>query len=144
VRRGSVALALALLLPGCLGSGAQDECFAEPETTSAGLVVEDLRCGTGDDASEGVTVLVHYEGRLEDGTVFDSTRDRGDPLRFVLGSGTVIEGFDDAVRGMAERGVRRIEVPPDLGYGASGLPPDIPPNATLEFEIELLEVEVEE
>jgi FKBP-type peptidyl-prolyl cis-trans isomerase len=144
VRRGSVALLLAVLLPGCLGGGASDECFDEPETTSGGLVVEDLRCGTGDDAVGGVTVLVHYEGRLEDGTVFESTRSRGDPLRFVVGSGTVIEGFDDAVRGMAERGVRRIVVPPDLGYGESGLPPDIPPNATLEFEIELLEVEVED
>lgn len=107
-------------------------------------MVEDLRCGTGDDVFGGATVLVHYEGRLQEGPVFESTRARGDPLRFVVGSGTVIEGFDDAVRGMAERGVRRIEVPPELGYGDSGLPPAIPPDATLIFEIELLEVEGEE
>ncbi|MGH2694481.1 MAG: FKBP-type peptidyl-prolyl cis-trans isomerase [Actinomycetota bacterium] len=141
--RRRLALVLLVVLPSCIG-GASDECFPQAETTSSGLVVEDLRCGTGDDAIGGVTVLVHYEGRLQDGTVFESTRARGDPLRFVVDSGTVIEGFDDAVRGMAERGVRRIEVPPELGYGDSGLPPSIPPNATLIFEIELLEVELEE
>ena len=137
----AVAMAIALAATAC-GSGASDECVRQTRI-SGGLKYRDLTCGTGDDAFSGATVLVHYEGTLEDGTTFESTRTRGDPLRFVVGSGEVIEGFDSAVAGMAEGGMRRVEVAPELAYGEAGLPPTIPPNATLVFEIELLEVEEE-
>ena len=141
--RRAFAAAIAVVLAAAACGDGSGECVRQTRV-SGGLTYRDLTCGTGDDAFSGATVLVHYEGTLEDGSIFESTRTRADPLRFVVGSGEVIEGFDSAVAGMAEGGVRTVEVQPELAYGEAGLPPTIPPNATLTFEIELLEVEEEE
>ena len=106
----------------------------------AGLGVEDLVVGTGDEASRGDFVKVHYAGTLPDGTEFDSSRKHGRPFDFQLGKGEVIKGWDQGVAGMKVGGKRKLTVPPNLGYGLRGSPPVIPPNATLLFEVELLEV----
>jgi len=83
---------------------------------------------------------VHYVGTLENGEKFDSSRDRAQPFQFALGGGQVIAGWDEGIQGMKVGGVRELTIPPDLGYGAAGSPPVIPPDATLLFEVELLEV----
>jgi peptidylprolyl isomerase/FKBP-type peptidyl-prolyl cis-trans isomerase FkpA len=88
----------------------------------------------------GKTVEVHYTGWLTDGKKFDSSHDRNAPFSFRLGAGEVIEGWDRGVAGMKVGGKRKLTLPPELGYGARGAPPDIPPNATLVFEVELLSV----
>ncbi len=104
------------------------------------LKIEDLQAGTGDEATTGRTVDVHYTGWLTDGTKFDSSLDRGRPFSFPLGAGRVIKGWDQGVVGMRVGGKRRLTVPAELGYGARGFPGAIPPNATLVFEVELLAV----
>jgi FKBP-type peptidyl-prolyl cis-trans isomerase FkpA len=83
---------------------------------------------------------VHYTGWLTDGKKFDSSVDRGHPFRFTLGVGQVIRGWDEGVAGMKVGGKRQLHIPPQLGYGERGFPPDIPPNAPLIFDVELLEV----
>lgn len=105
-----------------------------------GLIVEDLSVGTGKTASNGDTLSAHYIGALEDGTKFDSSYDRGQPLEFVLGSGQLIQGWELGLVGMKEGGKRKLIIPPTLGYGAKGAGGVIPPNATLVFEIELVGV----
>jgi peptidylprolyl isomerase len=85
-------------------------------------------------------VTVHYTGTLENGTKFDSSVDKGQPLPFKIGSGSVIPGWDEGIMTMSVGGKRRLIVPPRLGYGAQGRPPTIPPNSTLIFEVELLSV----
>jgi len=92
-------------------------------------------------AETGKTVKVHYTGTLTDGTKFDSSLDRGEPFTFQLGAGRVIKGWDEGVKGMRVGGKRKLTIPPDMGYGETGSPPKIPPNATLVFEIELLDVQ---
>jgi FKBP-type peptidyl-prolyl cis-trans isomerase FkpA len=104
------------------------------------LTTEDLKVGTGAEAKAGKRVSVHYVGTLTTGKKFDSSRDHGEPFGFTLGAGQVIEGWDKGVAGMKIGGVRKLTVPPEMGYGASGYPPVIPPNATLVFEVELLGV----
>ena len=101
--------------------------------------IDELVKGQGPEAVRGKTVEVHYTGRLTDGTQFDSSVG-GAPFSFRLGAGEVIEGWDRGVAGMKVGGKRRLTLPPELGYGAAGAPPDIPPNATLVFEVELLAV----
>ncbi len=108
--------------------------------TASGLYIQDLTVGTGDEATSGVAVTVHYEGWLPNGTKFDSSRDRNQPFDFLLGDGRVIQGWDEGVAGMQVGGFRKLVIPPGLGYGVSGFPPAIPGNATLVFDIELLEV----
>lgn len=105
-----------------------------------GLQKEDVKQGAGDEATPGKTVTVHYVGTLTDGSKFDSSRDRGKGFTFKLGAGQVIQGWDQGVAGMKVGGLRKLTIPPDLAYGARGYPPVIPPNATLVFEVELLEV----
>jgi FKBP-type peptidyl-prolyl cis-trans isomerase len=105
----------------------------------AGLTIEDVTVGTGAEARPGGTVTVHYTGTLDNGSRFDSSRDRG-PFSFLLGGGRVIQGWDQGVAGMRVGGVRRLVIPAELGYGDQGAPPVIPPRSTLHFEIELLEV----
>jgi len=104
------------------------------------LKIEDQVVGEGAPAESGKTVSVHYTGTLPDGSKFDSSLDRGRPFEFTLGQGRVIKGWEQGVLGMKVGGKRKLEIPPDLGYGARGFPPVIPANSTLHFEIELLGV----
>ena len=104
------------------------------------LQIEDLKVGTGAEAKSGHSVSVHYTGTLTNGKKFDSSRDRNEPFDFQLGAGMVIKGWDQGVVGMRVGALRKLTIPPELGYGARGFPPVIPANATLVFEIELLEV----
>jgi len=109
-------------------------------TTSSGLIYEEISIGAGDAATAGQTVSVHYTGWLTDGKKFDSSKDRNDPFEFPLGAGYVIRGWDEGVQGMQVGGVRKLTIPPELGYGARGAGGLIPPNATLVFEVELLKI----
>ncbi len=106
----------------------------------ADLQIEDLQVGNGAEATAGANVFVHYTGWLTDGTKFDSSLDRGQPFSFPLGGGRVIKGWDQGVAGMKVGGKRKLTIPPELGYGARGAGGVIPPNATLVFEVELLDV----
>ncbi|MGE3818217.1 MAG: FKBP-type peptidyl-prolyl cis-trans isomerase [Isosphaeraceae bacterium] len=112
----------------------------EVKTTASGVSYETVKEGTGAVAKAGQRVVVHYTGTLEDGKKFDSSRDRGEPSTFSIGVGGVIKGWDEAVPGMKIGEVRKLKIPPNAGYGAQGQPPSIPPNATLLFEIELVDV----
>ena len=102
--------------------------------------VEDFVVGSGDEAKAGDKVSVHYTGTLADGTKFDSSVDRGQPFSFALGRGQVIRGWDVGVAGMKVGGKRKLIIPAEEGYGARGAGGVIPPNATLVFEVELLQV----
>jgi FKBP-type peptidyl-prolyl cis-trans isomerase len=104
------------------------------------LQIEDLQVGTGAEAKPGQTVSVHYTGTLTNGTKFDSSKDRGKPFQFPLGAGKVIKGWDQGVAGMKVGGVRKLTIPPHLGYGDRGAAGVIPGGATLIFEVELLGV----
>lgn len=110
----------------------------QTKTTSGGVKYETLKAGDGAQAQPGQKVSVHYVGTLEDGQQFDSSRESDSPFAFTLGAGQVIAGWDLGVAGMRVGEVRRLTIPPNLGYGSSGSPPVIPPNATLIFEVELL------
>ena len=112
----------------------------KPQVTASGLKITDLVVGTGDEASSGQNVVVNYRGTLEDGKQFDSSYDRGTPFEFPLGAGRVIKGWDEGVQGMKVGGKRKLVIPPDLGYGQRGAGRVIPPNATLIFEVELLDI----
>jgi FKBP-type peptidyl-prolyl cis-trans isomerase FkpA len=105
-----------------------------------GLQVDDQKIGTGAEAVAGKTVTVHYVGTLTDGAKFDSSRDRNQGFTFRLGAGQVIKGWDQGVAGMKVGGLRKLTIPPELGYGSRGFPGAIPPNSTLIFEVELLDV----
>jgi len=109
-------------------------------TTSSGLIIEEIVEGAGDTAAAGQTVSVHYTGWLTNGSKFDSSKDRNDPFDFPLGGRQVIAGWDEGVQGMKVGGTRKLTIPPGLGYGARGAGGVIPPNATLVFEVELLEI----
>jgi len=104
------------------------------------LKVEDTQIGTGDTATAGKKVTVHYTGTLTDGTKFDSSVDRNQPFTFTLGAGEVIQGWDQGVAGMKVGGKRKLTIPPSLGYGSRATGP-IPANSTLIFDVELLKVE---
>ncbi|MEK9551635.1 MAG: FKBP-type peptidyl-prolyl cis-trans isomerase [Alphaproteobacteria bacterium] len=107
---------------------------------AAELEMETLTEGNGEIAEVGKRVSVHYEGRLEDGTVFDGSRPRGQAFSFTIGAGQVIQGWEQGVAGMKVGETRKLTIPPELGYGEAGAGGVIPPNATLVFEIELLDV----
>jgi FKBP-type peptidyl-prolyl cis-trans isomerase len=144
LRRSLLAAAwLALAIP----ASAQDP--AAPPAPEAVLQVTDILAGIGDEALPGMIVIVHYTGWLHDpsardgrGKQFDSSRDRRQPFSFPLGAGRVIQGWDQGVPGMRVGGIRRLQIPPELGYGQRSVGKgQIPPNSTLLFEIELLAVE---
>jgi len=114
--------------------------MSEEITTPSGLKYIDTEVGSGDLPQTGQGVVVHYTGTLEDGTKFDSSVDRNKPFSFTLGIGRVIQGWDEGVATMKVGGKRRLTIPSDLGYGARGAGGVIPPNATLIFDVELLEI----
>jgi FKBP-type peptidyl-prolyl cis-trans isomerase FkpA len=112
----------------------------KPKATLSGLQYWDIEVGTGVTAVSGKTVKVHYTGWLTDGKKFDSSVDRGQPFSFPLGAGRVIKGWDEGVAGMKVGGKRQLRIPPELGYQDKGAGGVIPPNATLIFDVELLDV----
>jgi FKBP-type peptidyl-prolyl cis-trans isomerase len=113
----------------------------QPQTTASGVEYWDIQVGTGKTAVAGKKLSMHYTGWLTDGKQFDSSRGhRGEPFQFTLGQGQVIKGWDEGVAGMKVGGKRQLKIPPSAGYGASGAGKVIPPNATLIFDVELLEV----
>jgi FKBP-type peptidyl-prolyl cis-trans isomerase len=108
--------------------------------TASGLEYVEVTAGTGEQAVAGKTVKVHYTGKLTDGKVFDSSYTRGEPIEFPLGAGRVIKGWDEGIALMKVGGKASLTIPPELGYGARGAGGVIPPNATLVFEVELVEM----
>ncbi len=106
-----------------------------------GLIMEDVKVGSGAQAQAGDNIAVHYTGTFDDGTIFDSSKTQGAPFSFILGAGQVIPGWDQGFEGMKIGGVRKLVIPPALAYGLQGIPGAIPPNATLNFEVELLGIE---
>jgi FKBP-type peptidyl-prolyl cis-trans isomerase len=128
-------LPLFIAINGCSSNGDKNEV-----TTPSGLKYVDEVIGTGPSPEKGQQVTVHYVGTLEDGKKFDSSKDRNQPFTFTIGVGQVIKGWDEGVMSMKVGGKRKLIIPPDLGYGSRGAPPAIPPNSTLIFEVELLNV----
>jgi FKBP-type peptidyl-prolyl cis-trans isomerase FkpA len=147
VRSFLAVVALALVGLAALSPTARAAAPAAPaktsgkgKTTASGLKYWDLKKGTGAAAKAGDSVKVHYTGWLTDGKKFDSSLDRNEPFVFKLGAGMVIKGWDEGVAGMKIGGQRQLRIPSELGYGAEGAGGDIPPNATLVFDVELLGV----
>ena len=137
MKRALLVIPFLLVPVACDDAAACEDGVVE---TSSGLEYEELECGEGEAAERGDSVTVHYTGTLEEnGEEFDSSRG-GEPFVFKIGSGDVISGWEEGVPGMRIGGVRKLTIPPELGYGESGYPPVIPPDATLVFEIELVEI----
>lgn len=137
------ALVLSLAILPIAAHSAEKKSSKKNETTTSSSISKldkvDVKVGKGAMAESGKTVIVHYVGTLQNGKKFDSSRDRGEPFSFRLGAGEVIKGWDEGIAGMKVGGIRKLTIPPELGYGARGVGP-IPPNSTLLFEVELLEV----
>ena len=132
-------LSALLCLSACKSKAPRPLAPQEVMKRPSGLVTQVLRAGDGDEAKSGDKVTVHYVGTLPDGTKFDSSRDRDQPFLFWVGEGQVIAGWDEGVLGMHEGELRKLTVPPALGYGSEAKP-GIPPNSTLIFEVELIDV----
>lgn len=149
-RRGTtgIAIALAVAVAGCgvsyIPTPAAAQGTAKAMTTASGLQITDSKVGTGATPRTGQICVMHYTGWLftngAKGAKFDSSLDRGQPFEFPIGTGRVIKGWDEGVASMKVGGKRTLIIPPDLGYGARGAGNAIPPNATLIFEVELLDV----
>jgi peptidylprolyl isomerase/FKBP-type peptidyl-prolyl cis-trans isomerase FkpA len=125
----------AVVLFSMIGCGS--ETPEGPDGTGT-VVSEDLVVGTGPTAANGNIATVHYVGRLTNGTVFDDSNARNQPLVFRIGGGQYLAAFEQGIVGMRVGGKRRLTIPPGLAYGAAGSPPAIPPNATLVFEVDLV------
>lgn len=146
-----LTLVVATILTGCDRCSSSDDPTVQSERSDAAaldasgvnepLQITDVKVGTGAEATPGKKISVLYKGTLADGSVFDKSEDRDAPFSFVLGSGLVIAGWDEGVKGMREGGQRKLDIPPALAYGSRGFGGLIPPNARLTFEIELLKVE---
>lgn len=134
---GSWIILLIIFVLNPLSGKAAEEAMV---TTPSGLQYVDLVLGSGREAHAGETTIVHYTGTLTDGTKFDSSKDRKEPFSFRLGAGRVIKGWDEGVEGMKIGGIRKLVIPPQLGYGSRGAGSAVPPNATLIFEVELLDL----
>ncbi|NEO27725.1 MAG: FKBP-type peptidyl-prolyl cis-trans isomerase [Kamptonema sp. SIO4C4] len=117
-----------------------EEPQEEVITTDSGLQYVEIKEGVGASPQPGQTVVVHYTGKLEDGSKFDSSRDRGQPFSFKIGAGRVIKGWEEGIASMKVGGRRKLIIPPELGYGERGAGGVIPPNATLIFDVELLRI----
>lgn len=104
------------------------------------IEVQEIQAGDGPEVKDGDTVEMHYVGTFPDGREFDSSRGRNQTFSFRVGSGQVIKGFDMAVLGMKKGGIRKVTIPPEFGYGARGAGGVIPPNATLQFEVEVVNI----
>ena len=148
LKAGVFLLALIILVIFYLASGNINDTSEENENQNAGLEggvdelkIEDILEGVGSEVKNGDTISVHYTGTLVDGTKFDSSLDRNEPFSFTLGEGAVIPGWDKGILGMKTGGKRRLIIPPQLAYGEEGAGSDIPPNSTLIFEVELLDIE---
>lgn len=140
MRSGLLALPLVCLCACSLpGSGRAIEVELDQRETRGGVSYTDPRPGTGERVRSGWTVVVHYSASLEDGTVFDSSHDRGLPEEFTLGAHTVILGWEQGMLGMRIGGQRRMVVPPELAWGAEGLPDLVPPDATVILLVDLLD-----
>ncbi len=149
MKRRSIFLPLAIIftvLTALAGCSEQTVTSSTSESIAA-LVKKDVKIGDGDEAARGDMISVHYTGWLYDGSAtsnkgkkFDSSRDRGQPFGFKLGAGGVIQGWDQGVAGMKVGGQRTLTIPSSLGYGARGAGGSIPPNATLVFDVELLNI----
>jgi|SRR5688572_30161711 len=134
-----VALVLVPLLAGCAWFRPRPPEY-DAHTLPSGLIVRDLVVPEGGgEVAQGDTIAVHYDLRLVDRSLIESSTDTGRPLRFQVGEGTLPRGLEEGVLGMRLFGRRRLTVPPQLGYGAAGRPPRIPPDATLIFDVELME-----
>ena len=118
----------------------EEKMSGDTQETPSGLKYIIIEEGTGDKPTKGQKVKVHYTGKLEDGTVFDSSVKRGVPIEFTLGVGQVIKGWDEGISDMKVGEKRQLIIPPDLGYGPNGYPPVIPANSTLIFDTELVEI----
>ena len=141
VYNGPVKLALVMVVGLLLVAACGDGDGEDLTTTSSSLQYVDLVVGTGAAAKSGATATVHYTGWLLDDTQFDSSLDRGQPFKFVIGAGQVIKGWDEGVGSMNVGGKRKLIIPPGLAYGSRGSGATIPPDATLVFEVELLGIE---
>lgn len=118
----------------------EEKMSGDIQETPSGLKYIVIEPGEGDKPEKGKKVKVHYTGKLEDGSVFDSSTKRGVPIEFTLGVGQVIKGWDEGIADMKVGEKRQLIIPPDLGYGPNGHPPVIPPNSTLIFDVELVEI----
>lgn len=130
-----IVLMLAVVIAGCSKKENSGEI-----TTLSGLKYTDIVVGTGESPLPGQIVTIHYTGTLLDGKKFDSSRDRNQPFSFTIGIGQVIKGWDEGVMTMKVGGKRKLTIPPELGYGSRGAGTVIPPDSTLIFDVELLDV----